>query len=142
MATTTSTAKYEKLFNELKRVSHEALASAPQPTPMIVGSPSTPLGSDVDPNQKTWFVEGGICGFANVVIDSGRIGFAQWLLKSNFGNKAWQWGGYKGVTLYSFARYGFANAGQSYERNVFIAQQMAKYLNAQGIKCHVDARID
>jgi hypothetical protein len=38
------------------------------PTPMVVGSPSTPFGNDVDPSKPTYFVEGGVCGFAWVNI--------------------------------------------------------------------------
>ncbi len=46
-------AEYAELFEELKSVSLEALAEAPAPTPIIVGSPSTPLGNDVD--RSLWF---------------------------------------------------------------------------------------
>jgi hypothetical protein len=135
-------AEYQELFEALKSVSHEALAECPAPTPIIVGSPSTPLGTDVDPNQKTWFVEGGGCGFASVVLESGRTGFAQWLLKQDLGNKWWSFGRTKGVGLYTFARHGFADAGQSYERKRFIASRMASYLREQGYECWVDARVD
>lgn len=135
-------AEYQELFDALKSVSREALAECPAPTPMIVGSPSTPLGSDVDPNQKTWFVEGGICGFATVVLESGRSGFAQWLLKEDLGNKWWSSGRTKGVGIYTFERLGFADAGQSFERKRFITLKMASYLREQGYECWVDARVD
>jgi hypothetical protein len=140
-------AEYQELFDALKSVSHEALAECPAPTPMIVGSPSTPLGTDVDPNQKTWFVEGGVCGFASVVLESGRTGFAQWILKERpkgekLGSKWWSAGRTKGVGLYTFERYGFADAGQSFERKRFIARKMASYLREQGYECWVDARVD
>ncbi len=144
-ATNSKHAEYQKLFDALKSVSHEALAECPAPTPMIVGSPSTPLGTDVDPNQKTWFVEGGVCGFATVVLESGRTGFAQWLLaerSDKLGSKWWSAGRTKGVGLYTFARYGFADAGQSFERKRFIARKMASYLREQGYECWVDARVD
>ena len=32
-------------------------------SPMIVGSPSTPLGNDIDYSKKTYFVEGGVLWF-------------------------------------------------------------------------------
>jgi len=138
---------FPALFEELKQVSHKALAECPAPTPMIVGSPSTPLGTDVDPNQKTWFVEGGVCGFATVVLDSGRTGFAQWVLKQRpkgekLGSKWWSNGRTKGVGLYTFERYGFADTGQSYERKRFVASRMAAHLRSKGIGAWVDARID
>lgn len=148
MKTSTKSVKqYEALFNELKAVSHKALAECPAPTPMIVGSPSTPLGTDVDPNQKTWFEPNGVCGFATVVLESGRSGFAQWILAerpqfNKLGAKWWSAGRAKGVGLYTFARYGFADAGQSFERNRFIANRMAQYLRSKGFECWVDARID
>ena len=138
----TSDAKFAQLFEELKAVSIQALAECPAPTPMIVGSPSTPLGNDVDPNQKTWFEPNGICGFATVVLESGRSGFAQWLVKTGRGAKWWSFGRHKGVGLYSFSRFGFANAGQSYEKNRFIAMAMANHLRNAGFECWVDARVD
>jgi hypothetical protein len=135
-------AEYAELFEELKSVSREALAEAPAPTPIIVGSPSTPLGNDVDPNQQTWYHADGVFGFATVVLESGRSGFAQWLLAKNLGNKWWSAGRTKGVGIYAFSRYGFADARHSYERNRFIATRMANYLRGKGYECWVDARVD
>ena len=56
-------------------------------TPMIVGSPSTPLGSDIDPSKPTYFVEGGCCGFAGVVIKPARGKFVSLLKKYGLGWK-------------------------------------------------------
>lgn len=139
---TTSDAKFAQLFEELKAVSIKALAECPAPTPMIVGSPSTPLGTDVDPNQKMWFHADGVCGFAYLVLESGRTGFAQWLLKNNLGAKWWSFGRTRGVGVHTFARLGFANIGQSYEKNKFVANAMANHLRRAGIDCWVDARVD
>ena len=138
---------FPALFEELKQVSHKALAEAPVPTPIIVGSPSTPLGTDVDPNQKTWYHADGVCGFATVVLESGRTGFAQWILKERpkgekLGSKWWTSGRYKGVGLYTFARYGFADIGQSYEKNRYVAGRIAAHLRSKGIEAWVDSRID
>lgn len=137
-----SSVKFEKLWSELQRVSHEALATATPPRAMIVGSPSTPLGNDVDPNQKQWYVADGVCGFAWVVIDSGRVGFAQWLLKNERGYKNYSWGGYKGVAMRDWARLGFADTRQSLELKEQVCGAMARYLRSQGIECHVESRID
>jgi hypothetical protein len=133
---------FPALFEELKQVSHQALAEAPAPTPIIVGSPSTPLGTDVDPNQQTWYHADGVCGFATVVLDSGRTGFAQWLLKNNFGRKWWSSGRTKGVGIDTFDRYGFVYVGQSYEKNRYVASRIAAHLRSKGIGAWVDARID
>lgn len=134
--------KYAELFDSLKEVSRRALAECPAPTPMIVGHPSTPLGNDVDPTKPMWYVADGVCGMAFVVLESGRTGFAQWLLKNGYGNKHWSYGRTKGVSLYDFPRFGFAEVGQSYEKNRFVAIRMAEHLRANGYDCWVDSRID
>lgn len=133
---------FPALFEELKQVSHEALANCPAPTPMIVGHPSTPLGNDVDPNQQTWYHADGVCGFAYVILESGRTGFAQWLLKADKGSKWWSYGRTRGVCVNSYVRNGFSDPGQSYEKNRFVASKIAAHLRARGIDAWVDARID
>ena len=45
-----------------------AAAEAAVPTPMIVGTPTTPLGNDIDFKKQTYFVSEGVCGFAWVKI--------------------------------------------------------------------------
>lgn len=67
----------KRIFNEASAAGKRA-GDASRPVPMIVGSPSTPLGNDVDPKQKTYFIEGGVCGFAWVHIDPARGAFVNW----------------------------------------------------------------
>lgn len=135
--------KYERLWREMQRVSHEALAQATPPTPMIVGSPSTPLGNDVDPNQKTWYVADGVCGFGWVVLGSGRTGFAQWLMKKGYGSKHYQWGGgYKGVSVWPHARDGFAETRQSLQLKQQVCAKIAEYLRSEGFDAWSESRID
>ena len=43
------------------------------PTPMVVGSPTTPLGSDIDYDKKTYYVADGVCGFAWINIKPARL---------------------------------------------------------------------
>jgi len=133
---------YGQLFEELKAISKSALAECPAPTPMLVGYPSTPLGNDVDLRQQHWIHNDGVCGFAWVILESGRSGFAQWLLKNNLGSKWWSYGRTKGVVVNTFDRLGFANIGQSYEKNKFVANKIAAHLRAEGIDAWVDARVD
>lgn len=133
---------FAQLFEELKHVSKAALAECPAPTPMIVGTPTTLLGDDIDFSKKVWFVEDGVCGFAYVILESGRTGFAQWLLKNGLGSKWWSYGRTKGVCVNTFPRLGFVEVGQSYEKSKFVAQKIANYLKAKGIDAWVDARID
>lgn len=125
------TKNYAGLVNELRTISHEALAECPAPTPMVV-----------DDGTRHWYVADGVCGFATVVLESGRTGLAQWLLKNQLGRKWWSYGRTKGVALDTFARHGFADAGQSYEKNKYVANKIAAHLRACGFDAWVDARVD
>jgi hypothetical protein len=139
----TSVARYEQLWNGMKRVSHEALATATPPTPMIVGSPTTPLGNDIDYTKKTWFVADGVCGFAWVVLESGRTGFAKWIVEKGYGSKHYQWGGgYKGVSIWPSSREGFAETRQSLELKQQVCAKIAEYLRSEGIPAYYESRID
>ena len=101
-------------------------------TPMIVGSPSTPFGSDIDYSKKTYFVEGGVCGFAGVVIKPARGKFVSYLKSIGIGNKHY-YGGYY-VSVREF--------GQSLTRKEAYAEAYAKVLSEAGFKCYVDSRMD
>ena len=101
-------------------------------TPMIVGSPSTPFGSDIDYSKKTYFVEGGACGFAGVVIKPARGKFVSYLKSIGIGNKHY-YGGYY-VSVREF--------GQSLARKEAYASAYAKVLSEVGMSCYVDSRMD
>jgi len=116
----------------------EAAVKACRPTPMIVGSPSTPLGNDVDPTQQTWFVEGGVCGFASVVIKPARGKFVTELKNRKIGG-AHYYGGYS-VSSWEFAP--SIRRDQSYERACAAAAGAVNVLQSYGINAYVDARID
>ncbi len=116
----------------------EAAVKACRPTPMIVGSPSTPLGNDVDMSQQTWFVEGGVCGFASVVIKPARGSLVTLLKQRNVGRKSY-YGGWD-VASWEFAP--SIRRDQSYERACAAAEAAASVLCKYGINAGVDARID
>ena len=101
-------------------------------TPMIVGSPSTPFGSDIDYSKKTYFVEGGACGFAGVVIKPARGKFVSYLKSIGIGNKHY-YGGYY-VSVREF--------GQSLARKEAYAEAYARVLSEEGMSCYVDSRMD
>ena len=101
-------------------------------TPMVVGSPSTPFGSDIDYSKKTYFVEGGACGFAGVVIKPARGKFVSYLKSIGIGNKHY-YGGYY-VSVREF--------GQSLARKEAYAEAYAKILSEEGMRCYVDSRMD
>ena len=118
--------------------SAEQAVKACTPQAIIVGSPSTPFGNDVDPNQKTWFVEGGVCGFASVVIKPARGNIVAELKKRKIGSAHYGGG-------YSFSSWQLAPSirqDQSYERAVAAAKGAVEVLKKYGINAYVDARID
>jgi hypothetical protein len=118
--------------------SAEQAVKACRPTPIIVGSPSTPLGNDVDPTQQTWFVEGGVCGFAWVVIRPARGTIVAELKKRKIGGAHYGGG-------YSFSSWQLAPSirqDQSYERAVAAARGAVEVLKKYGVNAYVDARID
>lgn len=137
-----SDTKYELLWQELKQVAHKAYENATPPTPIIVGSPSTPLGNDVDFNQKTWYVADGVCGFASVVLDSGQTGFAKWLVSNKFAHKHWRIGvGYKGVSFWAEGK-GFPETRQSLQLKQQVCGAVARHLRDKGFNAWVESRID
>ena len=116
----------------------EAAVKACRPTPIVVGSPSTPLGNDVDPTQQTWFIEGGVCGFASVVIKPARGKFVAELKKRGLGSSHY-YGGYA-VSSWEFAP--SIRRDQSYERACAAAKGAVEVLKSYGINAYVDSRID
>ena len=121
----------EKLLERAHLMGMDA-GRASTPTPMIVGSPSTPFGSDIDYSKKTYFVEGGACGFAGVVIKPARGKFVSYLKSIGIGNKHY-YGGYY-VSVREF--------GQSLARKEAYAEAYAKVLSEVGMRCYVDSRMD
>ena len=101
-------------------------------TPMVVGSPSTPFGSDIDYSKKTYVVEGGVCGFAGVVIKPARGKFVSYLKSLDMGYKHYYGGWYVSVREF----------GQSLTRKEAYAEAFAKVLSEVGMRCYVDSRMD
>ena len=121
----------EKLLERAHLMGMDA-GRAASVTPMIVGSPSTPFGSDIDYSKKTYFVEGGACGFAGVGIKPARGKFVSYLKSIGIGNKHY-YGGYY-VSVREF--------GQSMTRKEAYAEAFAKVLGEEGMRCYVDSRMD
>ena len=110
-----------------------AAGHATRPVPMILGYPSTPLGNDIDPNQKTYFVESGICGFAWVKIHPARGAFVKWAKENNLGRIDSDAGGFS-IWVYDF--------GQSMQRKENYAAAFAKVLCQHGLRAHSESRMD
>ena len=109
------------------RAGHEST-----PTPMVVGSPSTPFGSDIDWNKSTYHVSDGVCGFAGVVIKPARGKFVSFLKSKGLGWKHY-YGGWN---------YPVRDFGQSLARKEAYAEAFSKTLGEVGIRSYVDSRMD
>lgn len=116
----------------------EAAVRACRPTPMVVGTATTPFGNVIDETKETWFVEGGVCGFASVVIKPARGSLVALLKQRGVGFKSY-YGGWD-VPSYNFAP--SIRRDQSYERACAAAGAAAAVLRSYGINAGVDSRID
>jgi hypothetical protein len=101
------------------------------PAPMIVGSPSTLLGNDVDPRQPMYYVADGVCGFAWVHLD-GREPFARYAKEVGLGHKGYP----KGFDIW------VGEFGQSMQRKEAYARAYAGVLKEHGIDAYVQSRMD
>lgn len=125
----------EATFKAIYDKAHEAGLAAGKgnkPVPMIVGSPSTPFGNDIDPKQPTYFVEDGVCGFAWIVIKPGTAPFARWVKKAELGGNHY----YGGISIWVH------EFGQSMQRKEAYAEAFAKVLVENGINAYADSRMD
>jgi hypothetical protein len=89
-----------KKFEALYQKAHDAGVAAVQEAvkqqkiaAMVVGTPTTPFGNDIDPKQPVYYVADGPCGFAWVNIKPGNCRFANWLKKKNLARKDSYYGG-------------------------------------------------
>ena len=107
--------------------------NACSPTPMIVGTPTTPLGNDIDYEKDVHYVSDGACGFAWVNIKPARGKFVKFLKDNNIGRKDSYYGGYT-VWVSGF--------GQSLDRKTAYARAFADVLTTNGIKAYSMSRMD
>jgi hypothetical protein len=107
-------------------------AAAVTPVPMIVGSPTTPLGNDIDYSKPVWRIDDGVCGFAWIKVTPGTSAFARWL-KAEKGERKSYTGG---VDIW------VAGYGQSMQRKEAYARAFAGVLSAAGIQATPFSRMD
>jgi hypothetical protein len=110
----------------------KAAGNATKPRAMIVGSPSTPFGNDIDPNQQTWYEPEGVCGFAWVKIRPATTPFARFLKKMGYASPAYNGGLEVWISDYN----------QSMQRKEAHARAMAKVFSDAGINAYADSRMD
>ncbi len=86
------------------------------------------LQNQIDETKETWFVEGGVCGFASVIIKPARGKFVTELKKRKIGG-AHYYGGYS-VSSWQFAP--SIRRDQSYERACAAAKGAVEVLRSYG----------
>lgn len=124
----------QKLFLTAQAAADRAYDEA-APTPMVVGSPSTFFGADVDPQKPRYYVADGVCGFGWVRVRPARGSFVSWAKKAG---KA-QTDAYEGgAVIWSPS----TRRGQSYERNSAAARAFARVLQEAGISAYAECRLD
>ena len=123
-------------FAKLYEKAHQAglaAGNAAQPVPMVVGTPTTLFGHDIDYTKKTYYVSDGVCGFAWVAVRPRNAPFAKWLVANDKGRSS----EYDRAILVWVREF-----GQSLERKCQYAAAFAAVIAEAGIRCHADSRID
>jgi hypothetical protein len=120
--------------------SAEQAVKACRPTPMVVGSPTTPFGNEIDETKETWFVAGGVCGFASVVIKPARGKLRGSLEEAR--RLVMQLTTVEDTPSVHGKLAPSIRRDQSYERACAAAAGAVEVLQSYGINAYVDARID
>lgn len=120
----------QALFDSADEAGKAAVESL-EVKPMIVTAHENPL-DDNSPVTENYFVSGGPCGFASVVVRPGNCAFANFL-KKNYGAYKHYYGG----TNFPIRAY-----GQSLQMKEAYASAFAGVVNKSGIKASVDSRLD
>ena len=103
------------------------------PPPMVVGTPTTPLGNDIDYSKETYYVADGPCGFAWINIKPARGKVVKYLKDNDIGRKDSYYGGY---TIW------VSGFGQSMTRKENYARAFVKALEENGLKAYAMSRMD
>jgi hypothetical protein len=110
-----------------------AAGNGSSPTPMIVGEPTTFLGSDINYAKPFYYVADGACGFAWVTLRPATSSFARWLKKTGKARVAY--GGGMQIWVSEF--------GQSMARKEAYADAMAATFRSElGVEAYAGSRMD
>ena len=120
-------ALYEKAYGAGMVAGNESV-----PTPMVVSQHKNML-DDNSEVVKSYYVEGGVCGFAWISIKPGNCSFANWLKKNDKGSKDSYYGGVT-VWVHEF--------GQSMTRKMAFASAFASVISDAGINAFQMSRMD
>jgi len=108
-----------------------AAGTAVVPPAMIVGTPTSPFGSDIDYSKPTYYVSEGPCGFASIRFP-GNTAFGRWAKSSGLATPAYNGG------LRIFVGFG----GQSLARKEAYANAYAAVLRDAGVDAYIESRMD
>ena len=133
------TKKTERAIFDEAMVYAEQVSARKVPQPMLVGSPKSFFNDEIDETKKTYFVAGGVCGFAWVVIKPAQGKFVKWLKEQGIGYKA-----YGGGWAIMAHPQNTKNSPlcQSLEINEAWARAFAEKLKENGVKASADSRMD
>lgn len=120
----------ESLHNRAFKAGEAALKGC-QPTPMVVQQHENPL-DDNSPVTKSYFVGGGVCGFAWVIIRPANSQFANYLKKNHNAGKSY----YGGCQWFPHV------GGQFYELKMAFCQAYAEVVHGAGFDAYADGRLD
>jgi len=121
---------YSVIYNEAAAAANAAERSC-TPTPMVVGTPSTPWGNSIDHSKPTYYVADGPCGYAWVRM-KGNTPFARWCKQQRITRPAYP----TGVSIYP------STTTQSLERKEAWCNAFVEVLKKHGIDAYVDSRLD
>jgi hypothetical protein len=127
--------EYASIHHEA-HVAGMAAGNGKTPTPMIVGTAKGFVGeaaNQIDEAKPTYYVPSGVCGFAWIVIEDGRSGYARWTKKNVKNSHKNYYGGWA-VWCFEF--------GQSMERKEAYADAYAQVLKSRGIAAYAQSRMD
>lgn len=115
-----------------------AAAKAAKPTPMLVGSPTHPLGSDINPSKPVYLSLNGPSGFAYVTLPKGTTSFARRAMKSLGYFKHYR----GGVAMMVHLPREWGPGIQSMERCSAYASAYARVLAEAGVEVSTESRMD
>ena len=127
----TSTLSPANLYDLAHRAGHEAVRNATV-VPMTVGTPINPFSTTIDKSRPVYNVEGGVCGFAEIIIRPARGKFVSWLKKNGIGRS--RYGGGYTINVFEF--------GQSMQRKEEYAYAFSAVLREHGIHAYGSSRMD
>ena len=123
---------FHDLFDRAHKAGMDAAVST-QVRPMIVGQSKSIFDDNIDETKPTYFVEGGLCGFAEVVVKPGNSKFANWLKKNEIASPRYYGGG---VSIW------VSDFGQSYQRKMAYANAFSQVLRGENVRAFATGRLD